>query len=164
MHKIGIISDTHGLLRPEIVKILQGCDVIFHGGDIDKEYILDELGRISSIYAVRGNNDKEWAARLRDVLVFELYGIRFLMVHNKKRIPPGKLKDVDVVIYGHSHHFEMNFINEKLWINPGSCGPRRFVQPITMAILEIEDDGTYQVVKVEIEDSEITYTRMERKY
>ena len=151
MYRIGIISDTHGLLRPEIKFVLNECDVIFHGGDITKEDILDELGRMSSIYAVRGNNDKEWAAHLREVLVFDLYGLRFLLVHDKKRIPPAKLKDVDIVVYGHSHKFNVERIGERLWINPGSCGPRRFVQPVSMAMLEIEDES-FQLIKIEIEE------------
>ena len=151
MHKIGIISDTHGMLRPEIKELLKDCNAILHGGDITKEEILDELGRISSIYAVKGNNDREWAAHLREVLVFELYGLRFLMVHDKKKIPPAKLKDVDIVVYGHSHKFEAEFKGEKLWLNPGSCGPKRFINPVSMAILEVENEQCC-LKKIEVEE------------
>lgn len=156
MNKIGVISDTHGLLRPEIIENLKGCDVILHAGDVNKQDILDELSRMASIYVVRGNNDKEWASHLREVLCFELYGLKFLMVHNKKMIPPAKLKDSDIVIFGHTHKFEMKYSGEKLWLNPGSCGTRRFIQPVTMVILEIEDDRSYRVIKIELNENEIT--------
>lgn len=149
MHKIGIISDTHGLLRPETIKALQGCDAILHGGDINKQQILDELKKIAPIYAVRGNNDKEWADGLPESLSFKLYGIRFFMVHNKKDITKGTV-DADIIIYGHSHKYEEKYVKEQLWLNPGSCGPRRFAQPITMAVLEIAEDSSYQVTKIVI--------------
>ncbi len=84
MHRIGIISDTHGLLRPEVTEVLCGCDAILHGGDINSAKILEELKAIAPVYAVRGNNDKEWAAHLPETLSLELYGVRFFMVHNKK--------------------------------------------------------------------------------
>ena len=162
MHKVGIISDTPGLLRPEILENLKECDAILHAGDVNKPGILDELSRISSIYAVRGNNDKEWASHLREVLCFELYGIKFLMVHNKKMVPPAKMREADIIIYGHSHKFEMKYVGEQLWLNPGSCGPRRFVQPVTMVVLEIEDDGRYRVVKIEINDGAVEHEVLKR--
>lgn len=83
--KIGIISDTHGLLRPEILEILEDCDCIFHGGDINKPEILDTLGKMGSLYAVRGNNDKDWAEGLSTTLKFKVEDVNFFMVHNKKR-------------------------------------------------------------------------------
>ena len=149
MHRIGIISDTHGLLRPEVVETLKDCEVILHGGDINSAKILDELKRIAPVYVVRGNNDKEWAKDLLETLYFELYGIRFFMVHNKKYIPKN-LENVDVVVYGHSHKYEEKYISGMLLLNPGSCGPRRFTQPITFAVLEATDDHSYRVKKVEI--------------
>ena len=152
MHKIGIISDTHNLLRAEIKELLKDCDAILHGGDIMKQEILDELGRISSIYAVRGNNDREWAVHLREALMFELYGLHFFFLLDKKKISPAKLKDIDIVVYGHSHKFEAEFKGEKLWLNPGSCGPKRFMNPVSMAILEVEN-GQCRLVKIEIEDN-----------
>lgn len=149
MHRIGIISDTHGLLRPEVKEILKGCEVILHGGDINSAEILDELNRIAPTYAVRGNNDKEWAKSLPETIMTELCGIRFFMVHNKKFIPKD-LKDIDIVVYGHSHKYEEKYMNGALLLNPGSCGPGRFRQPITFALLEAEDDRSFQVKKVEI--------------
>ena len=149
MHRIGIISDTHGLLRPEVVKALKGCNVILHGGDINSAIILDELNGIAPTYAVRGNNDKEWAKDLPETVSVELYGIRFFMVHNKKHIPKN-LENTDVVIFGHSHKYEEKHVDGMLMLNPGSCGPRRFTQPITFAVLETEDGHSFRVEKIEI--------------
>lgn len=149
MHRIGIISDTHGLLRPEVVETLRGCEAILHAGDINSAKILDEINRTAPTYAVRGNNDKEWAKELPENLSIELYGIRFFMVHNKKYIPKF-LENTDVVVYGHSHKYEEKNANGMLLLNPGSCGPRRFTQPITFAVLEIEDGHSFRVNKIEI--------------
>lgn len=149
MHRIGIISDTHGLLRPEVAGALRECDEILHGGDINNAEILDELNGIAPTYAVRGNNDKEWAKDMAETVSVELHGIRFFMVHNKKYIP-SDLTGTDIVIYGHSHKYEEKYVGGILWINPGSCGPRRFTQPITFALLEIEDDRSFRVNKMEI--------------
>lgn len=152
MHRIGIISDTHGLLRPEVEEALQGCEAILHGGDINKPEILDKLNRIAPTYVVRGNNDKDWAKELPVTLSVSLCGIRFYMVHNKKHIPKWEedLKDVDIIVYGHSHRYEEKQEDGRLWLNPGSCGPRRFTQPITLAVLAVGEDGVYQVEKVEV--------------
>lgn len=149
MNRIGIISDTHGLLRAEVVEVLKGCEVILHGGDINHAGILDQLNEIAPTYAVRGNNDKEWAEHLPETVSVEVYGIRFFMVHNKKYIPKD-LKNIDVIVYGHSHKYEEKHDGEMLLINPGSCGPRRFIQPITLAVLEVEDDRSYRIEKIEI--------------
>lgn len=149
MHKVAILSDTHGLLRPEVLEKLQGCEAILHGGDINKQSILDELNKIAPVYVVRGNNDKEWAQNIPETLEFTLYGVRFFMVHNKKKIPKDTA-GIDVIIYGHSHKYEEKQVNGQLFINPGSCGPRRFTQPVTMAILQICDDASLQVEKVDI--------------
>ncbi len=143
--KIGIVSDTHNLLRPEVVQNLQGCDWILHGGDISSREILDRLAQIAPVKAVRGNNDKEWAEHLPLCLDFELGGLRIYMTHKKKDLP-GDLAPYDLVIYGHSHQYAADWLEpaggkRTLVLNPGSCGPRRFVQPITMAMLEIGPDG-----------------------
>lgn len=149
MHKIGIISDTHGMLRPEVLEKLKGCEAILHGGDVNKQEILDELGKIAPVYAVRGNNDKEWAADIPESLSMELHGLRFFIVHNKKHIPKD-IRDTDIVIYGHSHKYEEKNIDGRLLLNPGSCGPRRFTQPVTMAFLWIEDDTSFRAEKIEL--------------
>lgn len=149
MHRIGIISDTHGLLRPEVAQKLCGCEAILHGGDINKPGILEALNEIAPTYAVRGNNDKEWASHLPETLSVDLCGVHFFMVHNKKYIPRNTDR-MDVIVYGHSHKYEEKYSGEQLLLNPGSCGPRRFTQPITFAILEITGDHFFQVKKVEI--------------
>lgn len=148
MHKIGVLSNTHGLLRPEVLEALKDCDVILHGGDINKKKILDELETIAPVYAVRGNNDKEWADYLPENLQLEFFGIKFFIVHNKKMIPSG-LQDVDVVIYGHSHKYEEKRMDGTFYLNPGSCGPRRFTQPITLAVIHVKK-GDFRVKRIEI--------------
>ena len=144
--KVGIISDTHGLLRPEVLEELQSCDYILHGGDVNKPEILDTLRAIAPLYVVRGNNDKEWAEDLPKHLTITLGGVTFFMVHNKKDVPRD-LGDAQVVVFGHSHKYFEQQQKGRLWLNPGSCGRRRFDQEITMATMTI--DGTdYQVQKL----------------
>lgn len=146
--KIGIISDTHGLLRPEVLEILKTCDCIFHGGDINRPEVLDALRPLASIYAVRGNNDKEWAEGLAKSLRFTIEGVEFFMVHNKKDVA-WNLGTVQVVIFGHTHKYFQKMIDDRLWLNPGSCGRRRFDQELTMAVMTV-DNGSYQVEKIVI--------------
>lgn len=147
--KIGIISDTHGLLRPQVLEILKTCDCIFHGGDINKEGILDMIRPLASIYVVRGNNDKEWAEGLSKTLRFTIEGVEFFMVHNKKDVD-WELGSAQVVIFGHTHKYFEKMIDGRLWLNPGSCGRRRFDQEITMAVMTVEA-GSYQVEKIVIQ-------------
>lgn len=151
--KIGILSDTHDLLRPEVTEALQGCDAILHGGDISSQRVLDQLERIAPVKAVRGNNDREWAEKLPLFLDFELGGLRIYMTHKKKDLP-GDLTPYDLVVYGHSHQYASVWQkpagrNRTLLFNPGSCGPRRFAQPLTMAILRIDPDG-WAVKRIDI--------------
>lgn len=148
-HRIGVLSDTHGLLRPEVMEKLKGCERILHGGDVNKQCILDELRQIAPVYAVRGNNDKEWAKELPQTLTLDVFGVKIFMIHNKKQIPEN-MPEADIILYGHSHKYEENYKEGQLWLNPGSCGPRRFSQPITMAVLEIREDMSYIVEKYEI--------------
>ena len=147
--KIGIISDTHGLLRPQVLEILKTCDCILHGGDVNKPEVLDELRWLGNLYVVRGNNDKEWAENLSENLRFTIGGVNFFMVHNKKNMARN-LDGVDVVVFGHSHKYFEKEVDGRLWLNPGSCGRRRFDQEITMAVMMVED-GTFHVEKIVIE-------------
>ena len=147
----GILSDTHDLLRPEVIHALQGCDCILHGGDISSPRILDRLKEIAPVKAVRGNNDREWAEHLPLFLDFELGGLHIYMTHKKKDLPRD-LTPYDLVIYGHSHQYASDWQGDTgkrrtLLLNPGSCGPRRFLQPITMALLILEADG-WQVQQI----------------
>lgn len=163
-HRIAILSDTHSLLRPEIKEILSGCEAILHAGDIMSKETAEELQAIAPTYFVRGNADKEWAENLPQDRTLELYGLRIYMVHNKKQIADSVLRDgnMDLILYGHSHKYEEIRKGNVLFFNPGSCGPRRFHQPITMAVMTVEDgemqdeekrDGN---VKFSIEKIEIT--------
>lgn len=146
--KLAILSDTHGLLRPQVVERLKTADAILHGGDINKPAIVEQLQQYAPLYIVRGNNDKEWAEGIPHNLTVTLEGITFFMVHNKKEVPVD-LSGVNVVVFGHSHKYVQEEKDGLLWLNPGSCGPRRFHQEITMMMVKIED-GTIQVEKIEI--------------
>ena len=146
--KIGIVSDTHGLLRPEVVKALEGCEAILHGGDITGTEILEKLGNIAPVHAVRGNGDKEWAEHIPVLLDFELAGLRICMTHRKKDLP-ADVRGYDLVVFGHSHKYEELWQGRTLLLNPGSCGPRRFHQAITMAVAETAG-GSVEVKRIDI--------------
>lgn len=146
--KLAILSDTHGLLRPEVVEYLKEADAILHGGDINKPGIVDELKQYAPLYIVRGNNDKEWAEAIPHDLTVTLDSVTFYMVHNKKEVP-ADLSGVDVVVFGHSHKYVQAEKGGMLWLNPGSCGPRRFHQEITMMMADLAD-GHIQVKKITI--------------
>ena len=146
--KIGILSDTHGLLRPEVLAVLQGCDVILHGGDINRQSVLDALSEISPVKVVRGNNDKEWAEHIPFSLDFTLGEIRVFMTHKKKDLPDD-LSPYDLVIVGHTHKYALSEAGDTVLLNPGSCGPRRFDQAITLAIADY-DGYTISISRVDI--------------
>ena len=136
---IGVISDTHGLLRPEAVTALQGVDMILHAGDIGRPEIITELQEIAPVTAVRGNNDKgDWAANIADCEVVDVNGVSIYMLHDVKEldlIPAAA--GFSVVIAGHSHKPLIEERNGVLYLNPGSAGPFRFSLPVTIARLNI---------------------------
>ena len=146
--KLAILSDTHGLLRPQVVEYLKTADAILHGGDINKPAIVEQLQQFAPLYIVRGNNDKEWAEDIPHDLTVTLEGVTFFLVHNKKEVP-ADLSGVDVVVFGHSHKYVQEEKDGILWLNPGSCGPRRFHQEITMMMAELAG-GKIQVEKINI--------------
>ena len=148
--KIGIISDTHGLLRLEVLEILKTCDCILHAGDVTRPELLDELRCLASIYVVRGNNDGEWAAGIAKTLHFRIEGVEFFKTHNKKDVA-WELGSTQVVIFGHTHSYFEKTIDGRLWLNPGSCGRSRFGQDISMAVMTVEN-GTYHVDKIVFAD------------
>ncbi|MDI2143581.1 MULTISPECIES: metallophosphoesterase family protein [unclassified Pseudomonas] len=141
--KIGLISDTHNLLRPEALAALQGCDQIIHAGDIGCADILAQLTEIAPVHAVRGNNDLNslWAQDLPDLLSVNLNGWSTLLVHDIVDVPTDLDPGVKLIITGHSHKPLIEWRGERLYVNPGSAGPRRFKLPVTLAILEIQPDA-----------------------
>jgi len=140
MARVGVISDTHGLLRPQAVVFLQGCDHIIHGGDVGHGAILDQLSALAPLTAVRGNNDKgAWADALGDTALLEIGQIRIYAIHDLALmdIDPESLA-VRIVISGHSHKPTIDQRGKVLYVNPGSAGPRRFRLPVTVAEINIE--------------------------
>lgn len=139
--RVGLISDTHGLLRPEAVAFLEGSDMILHAGDICDASVLEALRSIAPTVAVRGNNDRgQWADELRLHETIEIGGIRIHMVHDIADFEnDSTAAQVDVVVTGHSHRPTIDQREGILFINPGSAGPRRFKLPISAAELVIED-------------------------
>ena len=140
--KLGVLSDTHGLLRPEVLPALEGVDAILHAGDIGDASILDELRAVAPVYAIRGNVDVQGpTAGLPRTEAFEL-GSHFLyMLHviDDLDIHP-KASGISAVVYGHSHKPLIEYRHGVLFLNPGSCGPRRFTLPVTLAYLYLDTD------------------------
>jgi len=147
----GVISDTHGLLRPQVLDLLRGSDHILHAGDIGDPEILDRLATIAPVIAVSGNIDKgSWAKKLPLTEVFEAVGVSIYLLH--------KIADLDLkpeaagfaaVVYGHSHIPKIETRNGILYFNPGSAGPRRFKLPVTLGKLVVEN-GSMQAEIVQL--------------
>ena len=136
MMRIGVISDTHGLLRPEARRALRGSALIVHAGDVGTPEVLEGLRAIAPVVAVRGNNDRgAWARALRETETIEIGGTRLFVVHDVKSVRR-PLPDVDVVIAGHSHIPSIVERAGVVFLNPGSAGPRRFSLPVTVARLQ----------------------------
>lgn len=134
---IGILSDTHNLLRPEALSNLEGSDVILHAGDVGDERIVGDLESLAPVFVVRGNVDYQyWCGRLPNVLQLSLSNLNILMIHDVGHLPETRLSDVALVIYGHSHKPEIREAGGVVYLNPGSAGPRRFSLPVTCARLE----------------------------
>lgn len=144
--RIGLISDTHGLLRPDALAALQGCAQIIHAGDIGKPQVLDGLRAIAPLEAIRGNIDTaDWARELPERLDLRIGGLTLHVLHDLKQLDIDPLAaGIDVVIAGHSHKPKVERRDGVLYINPGSAGPRRFSLPISLALLKL-NDGDAQV-------------------
>jgi len=150
--RIGVISDTHGLLRPEVPPLLAGSDHILHLGDVGDPEILSELEAIAPVTAIRGNVDTEGpCAQLPATEVAVLAGHHFYMLHDVHQL------DLDpaaaglvAVLYGHSHKPEIRHHKGVLYMNPGSCGPRRFQLPITCGQIEIKENGQLEARILEL--------------
>ena len=139
--KVGIISDTHGLLRPEAIAALQGCEWIIHAGDIGSADILTQLAAIAPLHVVRGNNDLDasWAASIADHLRLDLGGWPTLLVHDIADVAALIDPSVRLIVTGHSHKPLIEWRGPTLYLNPGSAGRRRFKLPVTLALLEVTD-------------------------
>lgn len=137
--KIGVISDTHGLLRPEVATLFAGVERIIHAGDIGNAEVIAELEKIAPVVAVRGNNDTGgWAAKIPDDAVVTVGKRRIYILHNVAELDRDPAADgIDVIVSGHSHKPRAETIDGVLYLNPGSAGPRRFTLPIALAVLEV---------------------------
>lgn len=138
---IGVISDTHGLLRPEAVAALHGSEHIIHAGDIGAPEIIPALERIAPVTAIRGNVDHQpWARRFPETEVVELAGLHFYIIHDVNALDLNpRAAGFALVINGHSHHPRQETKDGILYFNPGSAGPRRFTLPVTIGKLDITD-------------------------
>lgn len=149
--RIGVIADTHNLLRPEALERLRGCDHLLHLGDIGKPEILDALRQLAPLDVVRGNNDTDaWAAALPETLSLEFGGLRLHLIHDLKQLSiDPRAEGFDLVLAGHSHKPLQEVRDGVLYLNPGSAGPRRFKLPISLAILSI-GEGQAEVEMVSL--------------
>jgi putative phosphoesterase len=141
--KIGIISDTHGLLRPEAVERLAGVQHIIHAGDIGRPDVISDLRKIAPVTAVRGNIDRdEWAAGYPQTELVKLGGRFFYVLHNLAELDLDPIAaGIDVVVSGHSHQPRIETVDGVVYLNPGSAGPRRFSLPIALATLDLSGDA-----------------------
>jgi putative phosphoesterase len=137
--RIGLISDTHGLLRKEALEALRGAELILHAGDVGKAEILETLRKLAPVVAVRGNVDtQEWARSLPATAVAEAGAIRIHVLHDVKQLDLDPVAaGFQIVVSGHSHQPGKNERNGVWYINPGSAGPRRFQLPVTIAFLNV---------------------------
>ncbi|HRQ77860.1 MAG TPA: metallophosphoesterase family protein [Gemmatimonadaceae bacterium] len=153
--RIGLISDTHGLLRPQVHAVFAGVDRILHAGDVCSDTILIELGLIAPTQAVFGNCDDPWDPSLREALDLEIGGLRIHVQHGHElgRPKPARVAaayDADVCVYGHTHQQVIERVDGRLIVNPGAAGPRRFDLRPCVAILTIAD-GVADATLVELE-------------
>ncbi len=147
--EVGVVSDTHGLLRKEALKALAGAEVILHAGDVGENEVLKELQLLAPVFAVRGNVDGGWARLLPERRLLELGGASVLLLHDRALVGPDPFEDGRnrranddgdrVIVFGHSHQPLAESRAGVLWFNPGSCGPRRFSLPVSVGRLTIED-------------------------
>jgi putative phosphoesterase len=150
---VGVISDTHGLVRPEAVEAFRGVELILHAGDVGGPRVLEALEGVAPVVAVRGNNDRgEWAERLPEWEVVEVGAVSIYMLHDVKEIdisPSGA--GFRVVISGHSHRPSMEERRGVLYLNPGSSGPRRFSLPVSVALLSVRgEDVEAQLIELAV--------------
>jgi uncharacterized protein len=137
MTHVGVVSDTHGLLRPQVTDAFKGVDLILHAGDIGDREVLENLGSLAPVFAVRGNNDREsWADDIPETRIVPIGDIRVFMIHDLKEMQKPPVHCLAVVA-GHSHRPLIEQRDGMLFLNPGSAGPRRFKLPICVARLTV---------------------------
>jgi putative phosphoesterase len=138
--RVGVLSDTHGLLRPRVLTLLQGCDRILHAGDVGGTEVLKKLREIAPVDVVRGNTDSGPEAEELPLMASgDLDGLAFRMIHRREDVDPFWAKQARLVVFGHSHRPELEWRGACLLLNPGAVGPRRFSYPLTLAILTVAD-------------------------
>lgn len=153
MLTVGVISDTHGLLRENAVSRLRECDLIIHAGDIGNIRVLETLSGLKQVIAVKGNMDHgSWTEELQETRIIELEGKRIYLIHNVHDIEIDPVKEnIQVVIYGHSHKAEIKKEKGVLYFNPGSAGPRRFSLPVTLGLLRIDiNDIQAEIIDIKL--------------
>lgn len=146
MTTIGILSDTHALLREEVLLNLTGCDIIIHAGDIVSDDIIHTLQQLAPCYFVKGNADTSLTTPLKEALTFTIEGLQFQLIHNKKQL---KLEqNTDIVVFGHNHKYSDTIDKQGVrFLNPGCCGKRRIHQEVTMMLATV-DGNTCQTEKI----------------
>lgn len=152
LKRIGLISDTHGLLRDSAVEALADSDIIIHAGDIDTPDIIDALKTIAPVFPVRGNMDRNpYGATLHKYEIVEMNEISIYVCHDLYQLDlDPAAAGFEVVVSGHSHRPQIKYRDGVLYINPGSAGPRRFTLPISVGMLEIEDGRiTPKIIELE---------------
>lgn len=139
MARLGVISDTHGLLRPEAAAFLRGCDRILHGGDIGTAAVLERLSAIAPVTAVRGNNDEgDWAQAIPETALIDFSGIHVFAIHDLSAVDIDlSAAGIQVVVSGHSHKPLIEHRDGVFFVNPGSAGPRRFKLPISVGEISV---------------------------
>ncbi|MCD7807280.1 MAG: YfcE family phosphodiesterase [Lachnospiraceae bacterium] len=154
MMRISVISDTHDVLREEVLAQIRMSDAVIHAGDVSSPEIVEQLRenlrKDAALYLVRGNADGGWARRIPETLEIAMEQVRIFVVHDRKKavIP----RHCDIVISGHTHQFQEETADGRLWLNPGGCGRRRFFLELTMAVLYVEG-RTWRVEKILIDPS-----------
>jgi putative phosphoesterase len=149
---IGVIADTHGLIRPEALAALKGSELIIHAGDIGKPEVLAALRELAPVEAIRGNNDRgRWAKKLPDILNLEVNELKVHVIHAVDDLEIDvNARGIGVVISGHSHRPSMVTEADVLFVNPGSAGPRRFSLPVTVAKLRLDKKVCGVILKLRI--------------
>jgi putative phosphoesterase len=157
--RVGVLADTHGVLRPLVLERLAGCDLLLHAGDVGhaghpgdvrhaghaaddgegegEESIMVRLARLAPVVAVRGNVDGGELAALPAVRAGDLAGVPYRMTHRREDVPPAWLREARLIVFGHSHRPELEWQGDCLMLNPGSCGSRRFRLPLTVAVVTV---------------------------